>query len=90
MVIQHITPELTEALELENEKGALVSKVMPDGPAAEAGVEHGDVIVEFDGQPIEDWNELPRVVAATPVGKNVKMDAIAPARDKPQYFLCRE
>ena len=82
VVIQHITPELTEALELENEKGALVSKVMPDGPAAEAGVEHGDVIVEFDGQPIEDWNELPRVVAATPVGKNVKMVVVRNGKRK--------
>jgi serine protease Do len=82
VVIQHITPELTEALGLENEKGALVSKVMPDGPADEAGVEHGDVIVEFDGQPIEDWNELPRVVAATPVGKSVKLVVVRNGKHK--------
>jgi serine protease Do len=82
VVIQHITPELTEALELEDDKGALVSKVMPDGPADEAGVEHGDVIVEFDGQAIEDWNELPRVVAGTPVGKKVQLVIIRDGKRK--------
>jgi serine protease Do len=82
VVIQHITPDLTEALDLADDKGALVSKVMPDGPAAKAGIEHGDVIVEFDGQPIEDWNELPRVVAATPVGKNVKLVVVRGGKRK--------
>ena len=82
VVIQHITPELTEALELADDKGALVSKVLPDGPADEAGIEHGDVIVEFDGQPIEDWNELPRVVAGTPVGKKVKLVVVRDGKRK--------
>jgi serine protease Do len=73
VVIQRITPELSESFGLEDEGGALVSKVMPEGPADEAGIKHGDVIVEFDGKAIEDWNELPRVVAGTPVGKKVKL-----------------
>ena len=58
VMIQRITPELVEALELQDESGALVSKVVPDGPAAKAGVKRSDVIVEFDGQPIEDWSAL--------------------------------
>jgi len=82
VVIQHITPELTEALDLADDKGALVSKVAPDGPAEKAGVEHGDVIVEFDGQAIDDWNELPRVVAATPVGKKVEVTLIRDGKRK--------
>jgi serine protease Do len=73
VVIQRITPELIEALELEGEAGALVSKVAPGGPAAEAGVEHGDVIIEFDGEKVESWNDLPRIVATTPVGKEVEL-----------------
>jgi serine protease Do len=73
VVIQRITPELVEALDLADENGALVSKVAPDGPAARAGVEHGDVIVEFDGQKVESWNDLPRIVASTPVGKEVPL-----------------
>jgi serine protease Do len=71
VVIQAITPELAESFHLADEKGALVSKVMPDGPAAEAGIERGDVIVQFDGKPIEEWRDLPRVVAETPVEKSV-------------------
>jgi serine protease Do len=82
VVIQRITPDLTEALGLEDEKGALVSKVAPDGPAAAAGVEHGDVIVEFDDQVIDSWNELPRVVASTPVGKKVKLVVVRDGKRK--------
>jgi serine protease Do len=73
VVIQRITPELIEALELDDENGALVSKVVPDGPADAAGIEHGDVIVEFAGEPVESWNDLPRIVASTPVGTQVEM-----------------
>ncbi len=71
VVIQRITPELSASFNLEGEQGALVSKVMPGGPAKDAGVERGDVIVEFDGHEIADWNDLPRAVARTPVGKKV-------------------
>jgi len=73
VVIQPVTEELAELLELPDESGALVSKVVPDGPADDAGIKHRDVIVEFDGEAIEDWNELPRVVARTPVEKTVKV-----------------
>jgi serine protease Do len=76
VVIQPVTEELAEHLDLSDESGALVSKVIPDGPAGDAGIEHRDVIVEFDGERIEDWNELPRVVARTPVEKKVKVVVI--------------
>ncbi len=69
--IQKITPELVETLELDDEKGALVSQVFDESPASEAGFERSDVIVEFDGQPIESMEQLPRIVASTPVGKSV-------------------
>jgi len=71
VVIQRITPELTEAMELSDDQGALVSKVVPDGPAEAAGIQHGDVIVEFDGTTIDSWNDLPRVVAGTVVGETI-------------------
>jgi serine protease Do len=82
VVIQRITPDISEHLDLEDETGALVSRVMPDGPAEEAGIEHGDVIVEFDGQAIGDWNDLPRVVAGTPVGKKVKVTVLRGGKRK--------
>jgi serine protease Do len=71
--IQQITPDLAEAMDLEGEEGALVSKVDPRGPAQSAGVERGDVIVEFDGKPIRKMDELPRIVAATAVGSKVDL-----------------
>ena len=82
VVIQRITPDISEHLDLEDETGALVSRVMSDGPADEAGIEHGDVIVEFNGQDIEDWNDLPRVVASTPVGKKVKVVVLRDGKRK--------
>ncbi|MGH0034453.1 MAG: DegQ family serine endoprotease [Myxococcota bacterium] len=73
VVIQGVTPELAEEFELESSDGALVSKVLPEGPADEAGMKRGDVIVRFDDEPIEDWKDLPRVVAATPIDKEVEV-----------------
>lgn len=67
--IQKITPEIAESLGLAEARGALVADVMDGTPAKEAGVEVGDVIIEFDGHPIKDSNDLPTIVAKTPVGK---------------------
>jgi serine protease Do len=47
-----------------------------DGPAEAAGLKQGDVIVEYDGKPVNDSAELPLLVARTPVGKSVKLKAI--------------
>jgi serine protease Do len=60
-------------MDLPDEKGALVSKVVPDGPAEAAGIKHGDVIIEFGGTAIDSWNDLPRVVAGTPVGETIEV-----------------
>ena len=54
-------------------RGALVAMVMPDTPADRGGIERGDVIVEFDGRAIEEWKDLPLVVASTPVDKKAKV-----------------
>jgi serine protease Do len=76
VVIQKITPEIAEEFGLEDAKGALVSKVVPDGPAADAGIQQRDVIREFDGKPIDDFDDLPRLVARTPVDKKVEVVVI--------------
>jgi serine protease Do len=71
--IQPITPDLAKSFDLENEKGALVSEIVKDSPADKAGFKSGDIILEFDGKTIGEMNELPRIVAVTPVGKKVKV-----------------
>jgi serine protease Do len=82
VMIQKITPELAEALELESESGALVSKVEPGGPAAKAGIERYDVVVEFDDEPIADLSELPRAVAETAVNKTVEIVIVRDGKRK--------
>jgi serine protease Do len=69
--IQEVTPELAKAFGLKERKGALVAQVVSGSPAEKAGIEQGDVIVEFDGKDIGDSKDLPRIVASTPVGKAV-------------------
>ena len=68
--IQKMTPELAKSFGLKDEKGALVSQVVKDGPADKCGIETGDVIIEFDGKKVSDANELPRMVASIPVGNH--------------------
>ncbi|WP_112321423.1 Do family serine endopeptidase [Oceanibium sediminis] len=70
--IQNVTPDVAEALGLEDEGGALVTDV-PEGPAADAGIIAGDVILNFDGQPVADTRELVRMVGQTDVGKAVRV-----------------
>jgi len=69
--IQEVTPELAKSFGLKDNKGALVSQVVPNSPAEKAGIQQGDIILEFDGQEVSDSKELPRIVASTPVGKSV-------------------
>ena len=74
VMIQKITPELREKLDLTVTNGALVSDVIPGSPADNAGIKRGDVIVSFDGKPIKESGDLPFIVAATPVGKDVTVE----------------
>ncbi|MBF0272336.1 MAG: DegQ family serine endoprotease [Magnetococcales bacterium] len=69
--IQGVTPELTSALGLDAAKGALVSQVTKSGPAQDAGIKAGDVILKFNGQEIHKMRDLPSLVAMTPVGSKV-------------------
>ena len=69
--VQPVTPELAKSFGLESERGALVAEVMKNSPAEKSGLKGGDVVLEFDGHAIKEMAELPRTVAATPVGKKV-------------------
>lgn len=71
--IRQVTDELAEGLELEEPIGALVEDVTEGGPAEDAGVEIGDVILSFDGKEITEMRELPRAVAGTAVDETVRM-----------------
>jgi serine protease Do len=73
--IQNVDEDMAEALGLEGPEGALITDV-PEGPAAKAGMKSGDVIVTFDGEPIEDTRELVRIVAETEIGRTVDVEVI--------------
>ena len=68
--IQDVTPDVAEAMGLSVSAGALVTDV-PEGPARDAGLLAGDVIVTFDGQAIDDVRDLTRTVADSPIGEAV-------------------
>lgn len=70
--IQDVTDDLAEGLGLETAAGALVTDV-PDGPALDAGMESGDVILSFDGVDVQDTRELVQQVGNTSVGKTVRV-----------------
>jgi serine protease Do len=80
--IQRVTPDIAESLGLDEAKGALVADVMDDAPAAQGGIEVGDVIVEFDGHAVNESNELPLVVARTPIGKKVDVKIVRRGKTK--------
>lgn len=70
---QPLTADLAKSFGLDSEKGALIASVEKDTPAERAGLKAGDVILEYDGKLINEGNELPRFVAATPIDKKVKL-----------------
>ncbi len=74
--IQNVDETTAEALGLDEARGALVAGVDPEGPANDAGIETGDVIVRFDGEDVASSRELPRIVASTPIGKEVDVEVI--------------
>ena len=82
VMIQKITPELKQKLDLKDERGALVADVTSGGPAEKAGIQRGDVIIAFDGKEIKEMSELPYVVASTPVGKSVTVEVIRKGKKK--------
>lgn len=84
VTIQRVTPEIAQALGLEKNYGALVSDVASGSPAADAGIQAGDVIVEFAGEKIDDSSKLPAIVARTDVGKSVNVTVM---RDKKRIPL---
>lgn len=69
--IQTVSEELAEGLRLDKPRGALVASVTEGGPAEEAGIIQGDVILEFDDRAITEMRKLPRFVAETPIGAEV-------------------
>lgn len=80
--IQKMTPELARSFGIKEGKGALVGNVFAGSPADKANIKRGDVIIEFDGQKIDEMSDLPRLVANTPVGKTVTIKIIREGQEQ--------
>jgi serine protease Do len=74
--IQQVTDEIAESLSIKPPRGALIAGIDDKGPAKPGGIEPGDVIVKFDGKDIKEMRDLPKIVAETPVGKDVEVTII--------------
>ncbi len=82
---QPLTADLAKSFGLDSEKGALIASVEKDTPAEKAGLKAGDIILEYDGKSISEGNELPRLVAVTPIDKRVKMVVYRDGRRQDVY-----
>lgn len=74
--IQEVTPDMLEALQLSSTLGALVSVLNENGPADQAGIERGDVIVRFNDRTINTYSDLPAMVAQTTPGSAVPIEVL--------------
>ncbi|PWV63373.1 trypsin-like peptidase domain-containing protein [Plasticicumulans acidivorans] len=80
--VQPLTRDLAEAFGVATPRGALVSKVFAQSPAAVAGVRVGDVITRFDGHDVELSTALPPMVGATVVGSDIALTLLRERREK--------
>ncbi|WP_124553525.1 DegQ family serine endoprotease [Methylophilus methylotrophus] len=80
--IQEVTKELAESFGLKQTNGALIAGVEKNSPADKGGLEAGDIILKFDGKPINTSSDLPRVVAATKPGKVVPVEVVRKGANK--------
>jgi serine protease Do len=68
-----VTPDMARTLNLKEVRGAEVSRLEENSPAAKAGVREGDVVLEYNGNPVEGGAQFARMVRETPVGRSVKL-----------------
>ena len=80
--IQQVSDEIAESLSIKPARGALIAGIDDKGPAKPAGIEPGDVVVKFDGKDIKEMRDLPKIVADTPVGKDVEVIIIRKGKEE--------
>lgn len=73
-VVQDLNREMADSYGLKGAKGALVSSINPNSPAAKAGLKRGDVVLSIDGKPVSSHSDLTRKIGQTPAGTKIKLD----------------
>jgi serine protease Do len=82
LYLQPLTRELAREFKLPDLSGALVAEVLPDSPAAEAGLKEGDVILEFNGRKVQDDRQLRLMAAQTPPGTEVTLKVLRDDKER--------
>ena len=80
--LQEITEDLKDAMDLPSLEGILISEVVDNTPASQAGIKGGDVVLEFDGTKVKDVASFRITVASTEVGKNVRIRVFRDGKEK--------
>ncbi|WP_314063241.1 DegQ family serine endoprotease [Cardiobacterium hominis] len=80
--IQGLDQTLAEGFGMENPQGALVAEVEDNSPAAKAGIESGDVILQYNGKPVTKSADLPALVASTPIGEKVEIKLLRDGKEE--------
>ncbi len=80
--VQRVTPDLAQSFGLDQPREALVADVQPNSPGHRAGIQRGDVIVEFNGCVIAETHKLPRLVANTPPGSEAGVKLVRKGRER--------
>ncbi len=80
--IQSVTKEIAESLGLDKPAGALISNVAPGGPAQKAGIKAGDVVTKFNGVPVTNMRQLPKIVSRTPIDEEVDIVVIRQGKEQ--------
>lgn len=88
--IQAMTPDLAKSFGLSQPTGALVADVNKDGPAPKAGVQRGDVIVKFSGHVVHNEQELPEIVAQSPIGTTVPLEVVRDGKHRTLHLRIGE
>ena len=76
VALQPLSPDLAQSLGLAGTNGAVVGSTITGSPAAQAGLQQGDVIVAYDRTPVDDYRHVQRLVAETRVGKSVTLQIV--------------
>ncbi|HTJ57049.1 MAG TPA: Do family serine endopeptidase [Devosiaceae bacterium] len=79
--VQDVTDDIAASLGRSDTHGAMVTDVTKPGPAAGL-VEEGDIILDFDGKPVDSMHDLPRVVAETEIGKAVPIKVVRDGKEQ--------
>ena len=88
--VQEMNPDLARQFGLSEARGALVADVLSDGPAERAGIKRGDVILEFDGTPVDTVGQLRNLVAEKTAGSRVHLKLVQDRREKEVEATIRE